>query len=186
MLTIGDILRLRTDKAKFILLGAKGKAYGVTNTFHNFTEGGEYTNSNPMSVAFGYMTKHIVSCYDIFKPVYQAIIEETDLPVTTMVDYDRIEEKFGDAFNYGIIILGMIKYSNDFESILDNIPEMIGQEMLDIDQSFTKGIDHLHSNTMKERCRTFNPIIEANDLQGVRMTMEDILMTLLRVELLCR
>ena len=79
-----------------ITLMSKGNEYGTTDRLHNFKVAARIDNETPLQSAWGMFKKHLVSIIDIkdgLKPISD----------------DIINEKFGDAINYLILMEAIIK-----------------------------------------------------------------------------
>lgn len=91
------------DRTKKILL-KKGEEYAKTeDVFHNFNKatGISLQNTN-VAVGWEFCVKHLQSIKDIITD-----IEETGN--IEKLNFNLIDEKFGDAINYFILLEGMIK-----------------------------------------------------------------------------
>jgi hypothetical protein len=89
----------RTEK----VLVKKGAEYSTNeNVFHNFDAGtGISLHKTNTAVAWEYCSKHLQSIKDIIQE-----IEDGNL---SRLKAEIIDEKFGDAINYFILIEGMLK-----------------------------------------------------------------------------
>jgi hypothetical protein len=81
------------------VLASKGNEYASeSDRFHNFKRGQAYLNvNNPSTVGWAYLSKHLVSIQDIIEAT-----EKNQAPMLAVID-----EKFGDAVNYLILLWGM-------------------------------------------------------------------------------
>lgn len=78
------------------LLTSKSKEYDFgQDRFHSFKVGGELQGISQEKCLLGYLTKHIVSIYDMCNEVEN-------------FSYDKFVEKITDYLNYGLLLLGMI------------------------------------------------------------------------------
>lgn len=78
------------------LLTSKSKEYDFgQDRFHSFKVGGELQGISQEKCLLGYLTKHIVSIYDMCHEVEN-------------FSYDKFVEKITDYLNYGLLLLGMI------------------------------------------------------------------------------
>jgi hypothetical protein len=89
------ILNQRITSIKKTLL-AKGNEYGSTDRLHNFKIAARIDDESPFQSAWGMFKKHLVSIMDIKDGLHH--------PTPEMV-----EEKFGDAINYLILMEAIIK-----------------------------------------------------------------------------
>jgi hypothetical protein len=89
---------LVNERCKLIkaVLNSKGKEYGATDRLHNFKVASRIDAETPLQSAWGMFKKHLVSIIDIK--------DGLQLPTT-----DMINEKFGDAINYLILMEALIK-----------------------------------------------------------------------------
>lgn len=78
-------------------LRQKADEYATDDRLYNFKEGAKVLRSNKFHVLLAFLTKHVVSIYDIAEKAGQGIA--TPLPV--------IQEKIGDAICYLILAEGM-------------------------------------------------------------------------------
>ncbi|MDD2679530.1 MAG: hypothetical protein PHO03_01830 [Candidatus Omnitrophica bacterium] len=70
----------------------KAKEYASEDDrLHNFERGADFLKQNPSTVCLNYMTKHLVSIYDIVQGEEQ-------------VTQALLDEKIGDAINYLILL----------------------------------------------------------------------------------
>jgi hypothetical protein len=77
-------------------LSAKGNEYGSTDRLHTFKIAARIDDETPLQSAWGMFKKHLVSIMDIKDGLQK--------PTPEMV-----EEKFGDAINYLILMEAIIK-----------------------------------------------------------------------------
>jgi hypothetical protein len=78
------------------LLTSKSKEYDFgQDRFHSFKVGGELQGVSQEKCLLGYLTKHIVSIYDMCNEIEN-------------FSYDKFVEKITDYLNYGLLLLGMI------------------------------------------------------------------------------
>jgi hypothetical protein len=98
---LNKLLTERYYKSKEVLV-SKGKEYGVeSDTLKSFKEQAEFSMHNtPMSVGWELMVKHLYSV--------RRIIREYELE-DKKPDQAMIDEKFGDAINYLILIEALFK-----------------------------------------------------------------------------
>lgn len=86
------------------LLTSKSKEYAFgQDRFHSFKVGGELQGISQEKCLLGYLTKHIVSIYNM--------CDEVD-----NFSYLKWEEKITDYINYGLLLLGMVKEEKDKEA----------------------------------------------------------------------
>lgn len=82
---------------------AKAKEYGAdTKAFQNFFDGSRFLQIPPQFVAMNYMTKHIVSLYDIFSS-----------QETYKAKRKYLKEKVNDIILYLLIILALDSEETD-------------------------------------------------------------------------
>jgi hypothetical protein len=77
-------------------LASKGNEYGAVDRLHNFKVAAHIDDETPLQSAWGMFKKHLVSIMDIKDGLQH--------PTPEMV-----EEKFGDAINYLILMEAIIK-----------------------------------------------------------------------------
>jgi hypothetical protein len=101
--TFLEIVKNRLDYCEKIL-NIKGEEYsGDVDRLHNFKEAAKFLGCSSEKALLGMWIKHLVSIKDI--------IENIDrLNNTGYVPDDKlIDEKFGDAINYILLLEGLIK-----------------------------------------------------------------------------
>lgn len=91
------ILSARIDKIN-TTLKSKATEYATDDRLYNFKEGAKVLRSNKFHTLLAYLTKHIVSVYDLAEKAGQG--QATPKPV--------YEEKIGDAINYLILLEAML------------------------------------------------------------------------------
>jgi hypothetical protein len=93
------------DRTRIVLV-KKGDEYSsVTDVFHNFNNStGISLHDTNTAVAWEFLVKHLQSIKDIITK-----IETTALLPEKIYSEHLIDEKFGDAINYLILIEGMLK-----------------------------------------------------------------------------
>lgn len=78
------------------LLCSKSKEYDFgQDRFHSFKVGGNLQGISQEKCLLGYLTKHIISIYDMCNEIEN-------------FSYEKFQEKVTDYINYGLLLLGMI------------------------------------------------------------------------------
>lgn len=105
-----DNVRATLDEidARLIAKGAEYVPTDAQSRFHNFDKGAAFQNTTPALALRGYLTKHIVSLYDML-----------DRPDTTDVGLEQWDEKILDIMTYLAILRAMVGY--EAERSLPNI-----------------------------------------------------------------
>ena len=86
------------------LLCSKSKEYDFgEDRFHSFKVGGQLQGISQEKCLLGYLTKHIVSIYDMCGKVEE-------------FSFEKFQEKITDYINYGLLLLGMIKEEKNKEN----------------------------------------------------------------------
>ena len=86
------------------LLCSKSKEYDFgEDRFHSFKVGGQLQGISQEKCLLGYLTKHIVSIYDMCDKVEE-------------FSFEKFQEKITDYINYGLLLLGMIQEEKNKES----------------------------------------------------------------------
>ena len=86
------------------LLCSKSKEYDFgEDRFHSFKVGGQLQGISQEKCLLGYLTKHIVSIYDMCGKVEE-------------FSFEKFQEKITDYINYGLLLLGMIQEEKNKES----------------------------------------------------------------------
>lgn len=94
------------------ILKNKAKEYSKEeNRLHNFYQGSDLSNINPIEVCSGYMLKHICSVFDI-------LIEYKDTRKISL-SIEIIQEKFNDFINYIILLHAIKKHEININKITD-------------------------------------------------------------------
>lgn len=89
------------------LLCSKSKEYDFgQDRFHSFKVGANLQGVSQEECLLGYLTKHIISIYDMSKPE-----QIKNFP------YEKYVEKITDYINYGLLLLGMIKEEKNKEEV---------------------------------------------------------------------
>lgn len=98
---LNKLLTERYYKSKEVLI-SKGKEYGVeSDTLKSFKEQADFSmHQEPTSVAWELLVKHLYSV--------RRIIGEYECE-DIIPDQDMIDEKFGDAINYLVLIEALFK-----------------------------------------------------------------------------
>ena len=95
-----SILDSRIEQMQKVL-SKKGKEYSsVDDRLHNFKLAAQILNCTPEKALIGMFVKHLVSIFDI-------ITSLTETPVIPSEDF--INEKFGDAVNYLVLLEALLK-----------------------------------------------------------------------------
>lgn len=119
-ITFKEILLSRIEKSKNVLAN-KAKEYAFEKgRYHNFIEAGGLINELPIRVALLFGLKHFQSLIDI--------VEDR----ISFSEKEICEEKIGDSFNYCIIMLGMLLYTDDFEKVYKLIKAELKTESLNM------------------------------------------------------
>lgn len=85
------------------LLCSKSKEYDFgDDRFHSFKVGGQLQGISQEKCLLGYLTKHIVSIYDMCDKVEE-------------FSFEKFQEKITDYINYGLLLLGMIQEEKNKE-----------------------------------------------------------------------
>ena len=110
-----NIVNTQLDICKNILCD-KSKEYDFgKDRLRSFKVASKLLNNNPKEALLGYLTKHIISIYDM-------------VPESKNFTYDKFEEKITDAINYLLLLKGLLyeeKFS-DTESPFDKIVNFKG------------------------------------------------------------
>ena len=86
------------------LLCSKSKEYDFgEDRFHSFKAGGQLQGISQEKCLLGYLTKHIVSIYDMCGKVEE-------------FSFEKFQEKITDYINYGLLLLGMIQEEKNKEN----------------------------------------------------------------------
>ena len=86
------------------LLCSKSKEYDFgEDRFHSFKVGGQLQGISQEKCLLGYLTKHIVSIYDMCGKVEE-------------FSFEKFQEKITDYINYGLLLLGMIQEEKNKEN----------------------------------------------------------------------
>ena len=86
------------------LLCSKSKEYDFgEDRFHSFKIGGQLQGISQEKCLLGYLTKHIVSIYDMCDKVEE-------------FSFEKFQEKITDYINYGLLLLGMIQEEKNKEN----------------------------------------------------------------------
>lgn len=104
-----DKLLDRRMKATVEVLASKAVEYAPgADRLHNFKRAAAITGESPAEVCVGFMAKHLVSVLDIVDS------KEARLG---RVPQERIDEKFGDAINYLILLEALLNDVADLEEL---------------------------------------------------------------------
>ena len=86
------------------LLCSKSKEYDFgEDRFHSFKVGGQLQGISQEKCLLGYLTKHIISIYDMCGNVEE-------------FSFEKFQEKLTDYINYGLLLLGMIQEEKNKEN----------------------------------------------------------------------
>ena len=86
------------------LLCSKSKEYDFgEDRFHSFKVGGQLQGISQEKCLLGYLTKHIISIYDMCGKVEE-------------FSFEKFQEKITDYINYGLLLLGMIQEEKSKEN----------------------------------------------------------------------
>ena len=86
------------------LLCSKSKEYDFgEDRFHSFKVGGQLQGISQEKCLLGYLTKHIISIYDMCGNVKE-------------FSFEKFQEKITDYINYGLLLLGMIQEEKNKEN----------------------------------------------------------------------
>ena len=92
------------------LLGIKSNEYDFgDDRLHSFKVAGDLLHRTPKEALLGYMTKHIISVYDMCRS-------------DKSFDLGKWTEKIGDSINYLLLLKGLIVEENQHE-VKDNRDE---------------------------------------------------------------
>jgi hypothetical protein len=124
-------LENRLERIKTILT-TKGEEYsGGNDKFHNFNLAAQYSNISPKLALWGMFLKHFISIRDYVK-------EERDYTL------EQLDEKFGDAINYLILLEIMSKKEKTYgETLKEELEkrEKETQEKLFIDKDTAEKLE---------------------------------------------
>lgn len=100
---LDTIIELRLLRIRDVLqLKNAGYAAGDRDKLHNFKAGATLLRSTPEKALLGYLTKHMVSIYDLV----------ADLDSGKCASQDVWREKIGDAINYLILLEALTEERN--------------------------------------------------------------------------
>ena len=86
------------------LLCSKSKEYDFgEDRFHSFKVGGQLQGISQEKCLLGYLTKHVISIYDMCDKVGE-------------FSFEKFQEKITDYINYGLLLLGMIQEEKNKEN----------------------------------------------------------------------
>lgn len=98
------------------VLDAKNKEYASDNDkLHNFKRAADMLQCSPEKALVGMWTKHIISILDIIDNLdYKCKTEKQCFPAfNTDAFMEMIDEKFGDAINYLILLEALVRERYD-------------------------------------------------------------------------
>ena len=98
-----DVVTKELDHVRELLC-SKSKEYDFgEDRFHSFKVGGQLQGISQEKCLLGYLTKHIISIYDMCGNVKE-------------FSFEKFQEKITDYINYGLLLLGMIQEEKNKES----------------------------------------------------------------------
>ena len=95
------LLERRLEQIRSTLVRKAGEYASNTDRLHNFKAAGAMLRSSAAQACLGFMTKHLVSVFDI--------VQEMDAGVIREGRNEQIDEKVGDAINYLILLEAILK-----------------------------------------------------------------------------
>ncbi len=98
--------KLLIESSRKVLKAKAGEYASDTSRFHNFEVAGKLLETTPEEALLGMMSKHVVSVLDII---------EKNEPVSKSF----FVEKFGDAYNYSLLLIGVLTNNSNVLSELD-------------------------------------------------------------------
>lgn len=108
------------------IVNSKHTEYALSDDeFYNFNRGAEFLKIDPAKVLASYMTKHVVSVYDLI----DNHVAGADLKI------DKIEEKITDLIIYLLLLEAMLKEVHGIDSV--------DIELRELKDSFNELSDHL-------------------------------------------
>ncbi len=93
------LLESRIDAMRKTLAKKASEYASNADRLHNFKRGAEMLRTSPMKTCAGFMTKHLVSIFDLLEML------DNGVPVGIPV----IDEKIGDAINYLVLLEALLK-----------------------------------------------------------------------------
>lgn len=119
------------------VLTEKAKEYALNNDrYHNFYKAAELSGQEPLEALLGMALKHFVSCVDII---------EGDLSTSYM------QEKFGKAFNYCVLSIGMMNKTDDLEKIIKKTKPAIYQPKFGMIKAFRDLLTSIYTQGFNEK-----------------------------------
>lgn len=91
-----EILRWRLAKTEKVLASKAGEYASSEDRLHNFKEAAAMLRCTPAQALLGFMTKHMVSIYDL------VLSDATP-------SHETWDEKIGDAVNYLVLLEALVK-----------------------------------------------------------------------------
>lgn len=126
------VLTSRIEKIQKTLR-AKATEYATTDRLYNFKEGAKVLRSNKFHTLLAYLTKHIVSVYDLAEKAGQG--QATPKPV--------YEEKIGDAINYLILLEAMLAEPMDLSPV--TVRKLTDEELSRLLKELESGASNISS-----------------------------------------
>lgn len=94
------LLDARLEKIRATLVSKRAEYAAPSDVLHNFKKGAAMLRCRPATVLVGYLTKHLVSIFDIVDEIETGAIREGR--------ERQIDEKVGDALVYLILLEAII------------------------------------------------------------------------------
>lgn len=178
MRTIGHILEQKIERYKEKLKIPEDKRF-----YDIPLHGAENLNCSPIIALLAAACPVFNLCFDSYEEALKKEGIEFDGEVT--------ERVFNHSFQYCIELLGLLNYTENVAKIMDDyykelsIPNKeTNLSVLSIDEHTTIKLSiNCDRTSFKARTRALVAFDEANDTQSMRLTVEDMLLTLLHVEL---
>jgi hypothetical protein len=95
-----EIVQKRSDSVTTTLDHKKAEYGSATDRFHNVKRGGEILGCTPEQALGGFMSKHVVSVYDMIE--WSEVSPER-------ITLELIDEKIGDNIVYLYLLEGLLK-----------------------------------------------------------------------------
>lgn len=112
--TFNKVINEQLEICKNILC-QKSKEYDFSeDRLRSFKVASNLTAGTPVSVLLGYLTKHVMSIYDMG-------LSDNDYPI------EKWEEKITDFINYGLLLKALITEENNFKNKPNSIEELFSR-----------------------------------------------------------
>lgn len=96
-----EIIKRFLEENCFKLLDSKSAEYARgQDKLHNFKRGAQVENCTPEKVLRGFLTKHLVSVYDMIDDLEKNQVLHTK---------EKWEEKLADSINYLLLLYGLLR-----------------------------------------------------------------------------